>query len=119
LENNHGNWVNPPRSSTTAGTAVARIVASIATRPTLSITASRIGPRSDRSPTLARSIRSVVISLINVGEVTTIPPAEDRQLDGRDDEPRSGYAPARGRRPARSSTPSGAPSVTRQGRATP
>jgi hypothetical protein len=52
--------VNPPRSSTTAGTAVARIVESIATRPRLSITASRIGPRSLRKPTLAREIGGLV-----------------------------------------------------------
>jgi hypothetical protein len=38
------------------------MVASIATKPTLSITASRIGPRSERKPTLARSIRSVVMT---------------------------------------------------------
>ncbi len=48
--------MNPPRSSTTAGTAVARIVASIATSPMLSMTARRIGPRSLRRPTLARVI---------------------------------------------------------------
>ena len=35
---------------------MARIVASIATSPMLSITASRIGPRSLRSPTSARRI---------------------------------------------------------------
>ena len=51
--------MKPPRSSTTAGTAVARIVESIATSPTLSITASRIGPRSLRSPTSARLIAGV------------------------------------------------------------
>ena len=55
-ENSHGNWVKPPRSPTIAGTAVARMVASMATRPMLSITASRIGPRSLRRPTLARVI---------------------------------------------------------------
>ncbi|WP_341351035.1 hypothetical protein [Nocardioides convexus] len=65
VENSHGNWVNPPRSSTIAGTAVARIVVSIATSATLSITEARIGPRSLRSPTLARLIGVVV------GEVTT------------------------------------------------
>src|SRR6476469_9950273 len=57
MENSHGNDVNPPRSETTDGTAVARIVASIATSPMLSITASRIGPRSLRSPTSARVAR--------------------------------------------------------------
>ncbi len=45
-----------------AGTAVARMVESIATRPTLSITESRIGPRSDRRPTSARVIVRVVVS---------------------------------------------------------
>ena len=34
------------------GTAVARIVASIATSPVVSMSAMRIGPRSDRKPTL-------------------------------------------------------------------
>src|SRR5207342_1563583 len=57
IENIHGNDVNPPRSETTDGTAVARIVASIATSPMLSITASRIGPRSLRRPTEARLTR--------------------------------------------------------------
>ena len=54
--------MKPPRSSTTAGTAVARIVASIATRPMLSITASRIGPRSLRRPTSARLIAGVEVT---------------------------------------------------------
>ena len=63
------------------GTAVARMVASIATSPTLSITASRIGPRSDRSPTLARSIRSVVISVANVCDLTTIPRVQAQLVD--------------------------------------
>src|SRR4051812_2981831 len=65
------------------GTAVARMVASIATSPTLSITASRIGPRSDRSPTLARSIRSVVMTKANLTAGTTIPAVPDRQVDSR------------------------------------
>ncbi len=43
------------------GTAVARIVASIATSPVVSIRAIRMGPRSERKPTLAR-----VISFISV-----------------------------------------------------
>ena len=54
--------MKPPRSSTTAGTAVARIVESIATRPMLSITASRIGPRSLRSPTSARRDPGVAVT---------------------------------------------------------
>src|SRR6476659_4063946 len=60
MENIHGNDVNPPRSETTAGTAVARIVASMATSPMLSITATRIGPRSLRRPTSARVTRRAV-----------------------------------------------------------
>src|SRR4249919_3122839 len=63
MENIHGNDVNPPRSETTDGTAVARIVASMATRPMLSITASRIGPRSLRNPTSARLIDGVAVTL--------------------------------------------------------
>src|SRR3954451_24291832 len=58
MENIQGNDVNPPRSATTEGTAVARIVASMATRPMLSITASRMGPRSLRRPTDARLTRA-------------------------------------------------------------
>jgi hypothetical protein len=44
--NSQGNCAKPPRSSTMAGTAVARMVESMATRPTLSITDSRIGRAS-------------------------------------------------------------------------
>src|SRR5215213_6998760 len=51
MENSQGNSVNPPISLMIDGTAVAMIVASIATRPVESITAIRTGPRSDRSPT--------------------------------------------------------------------
>ena len=58
-ENSHGNWAKPPRSSTIEGTAVAKMVESMATSPTLSITEARMGPRSDRSPTSARVICSV------------------------------------------------------------
>ena len=47
-----------------AGTAVARMVESMATRPTLSITDSRMGPRSDLSPTSARVIGCVEVSAI-------------------------------------------------------
>lgn len=54
--------MNPPRSATTLGTAVARIVASIATSPVLSITARRIGPRSLRSPTSRLLIPVVVVT---------------------------------------------------------
>ena len=46
IENSHGNWEKPPRSSTIEGTAVARMVESRATRATLSITDPRIGPRA-------------------------------------------------------------------------
>ncbi len=56
IEKSHGNWAKPPRSSTIEGTAVARMVESMATSPTLSMTDSRIGPRSERRPTSARVI---------------------------------------------------------------
>src|ERR671921_826867 len=52
MENSQGNSAKPPMSRTTDGTAVAMIVESIATNAVESITAMRIGPRSDRSPTL-------------------------------------------------------------------
>jgi hypothetical protein len=52
MENSQGNWANPPRSFTIDGTAVARMVESIATSPVLSMSAMRIGPRSERKPTL-------------------------------------------------------------------
>src|SRR4051794_3253434 len=54
-ENSHGNCVYPPMSRTIEGTAVARIVASIAMRPVDTMRASRIGPRSERRPTPARA----------------------------------------------------------------
>ena len=54
MEKSQGNSVKPPTSRTIDGTAVARIVASIATRPVQSMTAARTGPRSDRRPTSAR-----------------------------------------------------------------
>ena len=54
------------------------MVASIATSPTLSITASRIGPRSDRSPTLARLIGASV----EVGHLTSQPmPCRSRSAE--------------------------------------
>src|SRR5919112_6156811 len=52
MENSQGNSAKPPMSRTTDGTAVAMIVESIATNAVVSITAMRIGPRSDRSLTL-------------------------------------------------------------------
>src|SRR6185369_10147175 len=55
-ENSHGNWANPPTSRTIDGTAVARIVASIAMRPVDTMRASRTGPRSERRPTAAREV---------------------------------------------------------------
>src|SRR3954454_9049979 len=51
MENNQGKLLNPPSSPTIVGTAVARIVASIATRPVVTMIAMRIGPRSERKPT--------------------------------------------------------------------
>ena len=56
MENSQGKWAKPPRSFTIDGTAVARMVASIAISPTLSMTDSRMGPRSDRRPTAAREL---------------------------------------------------------------
>ena len=56
IEKSHGNCAKPPRSLTIEGTAVARMVESMATSPTLSMTDSRIGPRSERRPTSARVI---------------------------------------------------------------
>ena len=38
IENSQGNWAKPPRSLTIEGTAVARMVESMATSPTLSMT---------------------------------------------------------------------------------
>src|ERR671933_1867988 len=51
MENSQGNCAKPPTSRTIEGTAVAMTVESIATRAVASMTAARIGPRSDRSPT--------------------------------------------------------------------
>ena len=56
IENSQGNWLNPPRSSTIEGTAVAKMVASMAISPTLSMMEPSTGPRSDRRPTPARVI---------------------------------------------------------------
>ena len=53
-ENSHGNCANPPTSPTIDGTAVARIVASMAIRPVDTMRASRTGPRSERRPTPLR-----------------------------------------------------------------
>src|SRR6478736_3315557 len=60
-ENSHGKLVKPPRSATMVGTAVARIVASTATRPVVTMIAMRIGPRSVRKPTpVPSAVRAVV-----------------------------------------------------------
>jgi len=48
----HGKLVNPPRSATIVGTAAARMVASIATRAVVVMIATRMGPRSERKPTV-------------------------------------------------------------------
>src|SRR6185312_7110085 len=56
MENSQGNWAKPPRSLTMDGTAVARMVESIATRPVDSMSAMRMGPRSERKPTLLGSL---------------------------------------------------------------
>ena len=55
MENSHGNDEKPPRSATIVGTAVARIVESIATRLVVIMIAMRIGPRSERKPTPSES----------------------------------------------------------------
>src|SRR4051794_39193503 len=72
MENSQGNWVNPPKSVTIAGTAAARIVESMATRAVESITAARIGPRSLRRPTPAR-VTSVVTTWDNHRDRCAIP----------------------------------------------
>ena len=74
IENSQGNCANPPRSSTIDGTAVARMVESSATSPTLSITPSRIGPRAERSPTSARGIVCWATSSDNLRGAPGIPP---------------------------------------------
>src|SRR5215211_9060752 len=56
MENSQGKCAKPPRSFTIDGTAVARMVASIAISPTLNMTDSRMGPRSDLKPTAAREL---------------------------------------------------------------
>lgn len=61
MENNQGNWENPPRLRTTEGTAVAMMVASSATRDVVSISEMRIGPRSDRNPTAESAELSEVL----------------------------------------------------------
>src|SRR5690349_17042909 len=75
MENSQGNWVKPPRSSTTDGTAVARIVASMATNDVDSITASSTGPRSERRPTAERATRSGGTEDDNRNELRVIPAA--------------------------------------------
>ncbi len=65
--------MNPPRSRTIAGTAVARIVASIAISAIESITDPRIGPRSLRSPTEARVGANVVTTGHNPPTTPGIP----------------------------------------------
>ena len=69
--------MKPPRSPTTEGTAVARIVVSIATRPTLSITASRTGPRSLRSPTSARLTAGVALTYGGNRPAASVPRSAD------------------------------------------
>jgi hypothetical protein len=49
-------------SSTIEGTAVARIVESIATRPVVTMRAIRIGPRSERKPTFRVSLLTDVLT---------------------------------------------------------
>src|SRR5687768_10128413 len=61
-------------SSTIDGTAVAMIVESMAMRPVESITASRTGPRSERSPTLF----SVTLQDYPTRAVTARPVGQER-----------------------------------------
>jgi len=67
MENSQGKSVKLPRSSTMDDTAVARIVESIATSPVVSISAIRIGPRSDRNPTSLRLTVLLTRALFSVG----------------------------------------------------
>ena len=64
MEKSHGNELNPPRSLTMDGTAVARIVESMATRPVVNMRAIRMGPRSERNPTPAAVF--VVVTILPV-----------------------------------------------------
>ena len=61
-------------SATIEGTAVAMIVESTAMRPVASITAPRIGPRSERRPTPSRRLPVVA------SPVTSLPPLADDSL---------------------------------------
>src|SRR5919107_5209870 len=67
MENSQGNCENPPSSRTTDGTAVARMVESMATSAVASITESRIGPRSLRRPIVDRSILGALVWLTSGG----------------------------------------------------
>src|SRR6185312_3566780 len=82
MENSHGNCEKPPRSFTMEGTAVARMVESIATRPVVSMSAMRIGPRSERKPTLV-SWGEVTVSLTVVG-LRYSPPPPSSHGEGRE-----------------------------------
>src|SRR5690349_18982977 len=73
MENSQGNWANPPRSRTIEGTAVARMVESMAISPTLSMMDSRTGPRSDRKPTSALVTSVCVTTGDNPGVTPAIP----------------------------------------------
>src|SRR3954454_5934932 len=72
-------------SRTMDGTAVARIVASIAMRPVDTMRASRIGPRSERRPTPARAGEVTIrdksrgaVPHSRVGALATVPGARSR-----------------------------------------
>ena len=73
--------MKPPRSATIVGTAVARIVASMATRPVVTMIAIRIGPRSDRKPTPLVSVRvELRVGLLGISPQHAAPP-EPRLVD--------------------------------------
>src|SRR5689334_137784 len=105
-------------SLTIDGTAVAMIVESMAMRPVESITASRTGPRADRSPTLfsvttgtyprkavtvrhtaGESARSRRRPSGGAGPIRTLRRAGGRAAGGRADTPWVGRDPAVGLRP--------------------
>ena len=62
IEKSHGNCEKPPMSATIEGTAVARIVASMATRPVESMSAMSTGPRSERNPTAVCSVTFLLVA---------------------------------------------------------
>ena len=70
-------------SRTIDGTAVAMIVESTAMRPVASMTAPRIGPRSERRPTPPLRGRPVA-GLLVASPVTSLPRYADESIRGQD-----------------------------------